>query len=908
MTRARGLPAWLTLTALVLFAGVAGGVTYEEVSDEVGIDFQLAGEVHAEGNIDWPSFPEIMGGGACIADLDGDGYDDVYLVNQRYNEKNPATEGWIDTVDPRNELYINRGDGTFEERGAHAGVDSDAFGYGCSAADYDADGDVDLFVANFGQNEFYANQGNGTFQNVTAHAGVAGDACGEHRCMSTSSAWGDFDEDGNLDLYVGNYVDTTLTDRDRGPSNHEAQNNLLYRNDGDGTFTETADDVGVAGQATDEDGSKTLGVVWLDADRDGDLDLYVANDMTENDYYENLGGDFVERSHQVNLADRRAGMGVAAQDYDEDGYADLFFTHYAWQTNGLYWNEGDGTFEDRSGEDEHTESLPLVGWGTAFVDADRDGDLDILVANGHTEWDEDDYGQPFQAFRQDPDPSTPDRDKEWTDASGAWGLDALEEKVTRGLAFGDLDYDGDTDMVAVNNANQTAQVLKARGVDNHHLTIELTQPGKNPNGIGARVAVTVDADTQYRFVRTGTSYLSQNSLKQGFGLGSATMADEVLVDWPDGARTKLKDVPGDQVIRVNRSTGSYVNDTIAPETSVSVDGTRGENGWWVSTVNVTVDAEDRSVTHVSGVDEVQMALEQEPWRAAEPTSLDLGVHRVHHRALDQAGNTGPRGTDVVRVDLEAPTVDHTVEGDSGKAGWYTSDTVTVSLSGSDDLSGVARFEVRLDDGPWQTSDGTLRLAENGIHDVRYRAVDRAGHVSEEDSVAVMLDHTPPETRLIDPAPGRVYVGDEPVTPHGPGPATILVASPSATPMAGLFPVRAEVSDAVSGIAHVTSLVNGDRFAEATGHLYTWSWNVSREASGVHEVRVEAVDVAGNTAGDAVEVVLASATEDGVGATVDHGPATPVSVYPSGATADSLSVFPRWAPDRFAPALTAGRSS
>lgn len=872
MTETGRLVAWITIATALALAGGAGALTYSEVTDETGVDFRTAGEVHPDGDDDWPAFPEIMGSGACIADFDGDGYDDVYLVNQRYNEHNPATEGWIEDVDPRNQLYVNQGDGTFEERGAQAGVDSDAFGYGCSAADYDGDGDVDLFVSNFGENALFENQGNATFANVTSAAGVPGDACGEHRCMSTSSAWADYDGDGDVDLYVGNYVDTSLTDENRGPTGHVGQHNLLYRNEGDGTFTEVASDEGVAGQATDEDGSKTLGVVWLDVDQDGDQDLYVANDVVENDYYENLGGTFQERSHEANLADRRASMGVTAQDYDADGYPDLFFTHYDLETNGFYWNEGDGTYEDRSGEDDHLASLPMVGWGTSFVDADRDGDLDIVLANGHTEWDEDDYDQPFQAFRQDPEPSTAGKDKQWTDVSQAWGLDATEDKVTRGLAIGDLDLDGDTDVVGVPNANQTAQVLEASGVTNHHLTIELTQPGPNPDAIGARIAVTVDGTSQYRALRTGTSYLSQNSLKAGFGLGSASQAGDVTVRWPDGATTQLVDVPADQVIRVNRSTGDYINDTIAPATSSTLEGTKGDNGWWVSPVDIEISAEDRGVTFVSGLNETQMAVGNETWSPAEPITLEEGVHPVHHRAIDKAGNVGPRVTDLVRVDLEAPEVEHVVDGRSGENGWWISEDVTVRIRASDAISGVDRLQVRVDDGPWTITDGNVTFTGEGLHTVAYRALDRAGHVSEETSVTVKLDYTAPNVTAMDPAPGVVYVGTQSLTPRSIGPSTIFVPPPSVTPASQVFLVRADVSDAESGVANVTSLVDGDPLVEETGdHSYAWSWNVSREPSGLHEVRIEASDVAGNHESRTVTVVLASLTENSLKATVEDGP-------------------------------------
>lgn len=862
--------------ALLALAASAGAVTYEERTDEAGIEFQLAGEVHPEDNSqEWPAFPEIMGSGACFADFDGDGYDDLYIVNQRYNAENPATEGWIDDLDPVNHLYLNRGDGTYAEDAAKRGVASDAFGYGCSAADYDADGDVDLYVTNFGPNELFENTGNGSFVNATGEAGVSGEArCPGHPCMSTSSAWTDYDADGDLDLYVGNYVDSSRTDTDRAPQGHDGQRNFLFRNDGDGSFTEVAQDAGVAGNPTDPQGSKTLGVVFFDADRDGDEDLYVANDEVPNDFYVNEGdGSFTERSTAALVADDRAGMGVTAGDYDADGDADLFFTHYASETNGFYESLDDDTFRDRSGEDEHDTSRQYVSWGTRWVDVDLDGDQDLVIANGHTEPGMKQYEQTTNAYRQDEDPGTPPEDAEWVNTTVTWGLNEVTNEVSRGAAFADHDYDGDTDVVLVNNANASAQLLEATGVDNHALTVRLLQPGDNPNAVGAQITVETADGVQHRWVRTGASYMSQSSLAQTFGLGTHDEVNRLTVTWPDGATTSFSDVGADQVVRVDRETGTLVRDTIAPSTGLAVSGTAGDNGWWTSSVEVTVDATDRGTTVVSGVASREIAPPDGDWRTEGTVELDTGgVHMVRHRATDEVGNRAPGEASPVRIDLDTPQAEHELEGTQGNQGWWTSDTVTVRLSGEDATSGLDRLRVKVDDEPWQVYEDPLVLAELGVHEVAYQAVDRAGRSGPVETVEVPIDHTPPEIEIEDPSRGDVYVGSQIQVKGLRGPAVLVLGPTEVTPSADTFRVRAGIEDPTSGITGANWMLDGtEQGPERAKAPFEWVWETKGIASGTYDVTVQARDVAGNAGNETVTVALASATEEGIASTVEDGP-------------------------------------
>lgn len=892
----RGL-GWSTtvglLVALVALSGGAIGLTYEEVSSDVGVTFQTAGEVHPD-DTDWPSFPAILGSGVCVSDLDGDGFDDLYFANMRYNPQNPATDGWIDDVNATNELYLND-DGTFTDATEGSGLANGAFGLGCSVADVNEDGHRDVYVTNLGKNALYLNTGNGTFENVTGEAGVAGpENCEgpEHPCLSTASAWADYDQDGDLDLFVGNYVDTNLTDEVRGPDNHDAQANWLFRNDGEGTFTEVGEAAGVDGD-TSEEGSKTLGAVWFDANDDGYPDLYITNDGTDNEYYRNDGdGTFTERTHRAGLDDDRAGMGVTAQDYDGDADPDLFFTHYNNEANGFYENRNDGTFLDRSAEDEQVESITWVGWGTHFQDLDLDTHPDILLGNGHTEWRGTTYGQPFQAYSQIPqeDPHDP----HWANASGTWGLDEIEYKVTRGLATGDLDLDGDVDAVAGNNANQTTQVLEARDADGNALTLELRQSAPNPHAIGAQIAVTVDGETTYRTVRAGSSYLSQSSLKATFGLGQASLADEVTIRWPDGETSTFTDVDASRILRVDRATGQLVHDTLAPDTELSVDGTAGENGWWTSPVTVTVDATDRGIEATSGVAETEIALGDGDWRTDASLSLDEGEHTVHHRATDETGNEAPRATTSVQVDTQPPTADHRLEGTLGQAGWYVEEPVDVVLEGEDATSGVDRLEYRRGDGDWQTYEGSVTIEDDGVHEITYRAIDEAGLVSAEHTITVRLDRTPPDLETVSPRPGDIYVADQHVASAPLGPVTVLVPPAIQGPDHEPLTVEATARDATSGLDHVQALAGSQPLDEPrTSEPFAWPWAVHEEPQGSHQLTVQARDVAGNQAEVHLPVTITSATSASLQATADQGP----SIY-----------APTWIPGLASPGELAGAGS
>lgn len=866
---------WLATVAILAVAGAAAGsLTYTDVAQDVSVDFQQAGEVHAQE--DETGFPEIMGGGACFADLTGDGYPDLYLPSQRYNPENAATEGWIDDVAPVNRLYRNDGDGTFTDVTEGSGLDTRSWSYGCSAADYDADGDLDVYVTNFGGNELFENTGNGTFVNATDEAGVAGKGrCAPHRCMSTTSTWADHDEDGDLDLYVANYVDTDLEDTARGPEDHVSQRNFLFENQGDGTFAERGAEAGVVGpESKTQFGSKSLGASWFDANQDGLIDLYVTNDISVNDLYVNDGdGTFTERSSEALVADKGAGMGLTIQDYDQDGHQDLFFTHYDGDHNGFYRNRPDDvTFEDRSGEDDLSADLEDVGWGTRFSDLDRDGDLDLLAGNGHTIWNTGRYNQTTRLWTQERDAATPDHDREWVHQTNASGLADVEDKVTRGVAFADHDYDGDTDVVLANNANQSAQLLEASGATGSSLTVRLNQSGGNPHGIGATVTVTTSSTELTQVVRAGGSYLSQNSMGLDFGLRDHEAA-EVTVEWPDGGTSTFQDVAADGVIRVDRAHDRYVRDTISPVSDLTVDATP-RKGWYDEPVDVTITAQDRGVAVVSGVDRIRSAVGDQDLAPRTEHHLDHGVHEVRTSAVDEVGNAEPVESTLVRVDTRAPTqLHHAVDGAQGANGWHVSDPVDLVLGAEDDLSGVDRIEYRVDEAGWETYSGPVPLEEDGVHDVAFRAVDVAGNVGPSESFAVKLDATPPDVELAEPTSGAVYLGEDPLASTSLGPAYILSAPRTDGRLGAEVAVRGEARDETSGLAALDLAVSGqDPYPTRADSPATWTWDTRESASGVHAVEVTARDGAGNTATEPRNVVLASATDAGVDRTLETGPA------------------------------------
>ena len=542
---------FLTLNLLIATSHAQMSVQFVDVTTEAGIAFK-----HVNGASDRRFYLETMGSGAAFLDYDNDGDLDLYIVN------GAPLPGFETATLPTNVLYRNDGNGRFSDVTVVAGVGDTGYGMGCVAADYDNDGDTDLYVTNFGKNLLYQNSGDGTFTDATAHAGV-----GNGQKWSSSCAFVDYDHDGNLDLYVVNYLDYELAgDRDwfdpRGlriysnPQVYAGISDTLYRNSGDGTFTDVTRQAGVY----NKDG-KGLGVTCGDYDNDGRIDIYVANDTTPNFLYRNSGdGRFVDIGPFAGAAYNEhgvaeGGMGVDFGDYNNDGSLDIFVTNFSNETNTLYHNTTDGALIDFTNIAGLGEvSFLKLAFGTKFFDANNDGLLDLFVANGHlypTESDALEYAQTDQIFMNTGDGT-------FVDVSKQSGEYFSIRRVGRGAAFGDYDNDGDTDIFVV-NLNQEGVLLRNEGGNKlNWLTVKTVGVKSNRDGIGARVEVVTRSHPQIKEVHAGSSYLSGHDLRLIFGLGTETKAETVKITWPSGAEQTLVDIAANQLLVITEEIGPQV--------------------------------------------------------------------------------------------------------------------------------------------------------------------------------------------------------------------------------------------------------------------------------------------------------------------------------------------------------------
>ena len=529
-----------------LQVGGSSSILLTDVTPSTGVQF-----VHHGGSLEKRTIVEEMSGGVAFFDYDGDGWLDLYFVTGPALPPGPTP--------PHNRLYRNNRDGTFSDLTAAAGVGFQGWSMGACVGDYDGDGHPDLYVTNFGPNVLYRNEGNGRFTDVTRQSGLE---CPE---FSAGAAFADYDHDGDLDIFVANYVEFDLGNSSRnsefcdyaglkvacGPEGLVGARDYLYRNNGDGSFT----DVSRAAGVSDEGRYYGLGVTWSDIDNDGDQDLFVANDLTPNYLYLNDGkGGFKNTGFEAGVsvardAQAQACMGVDIADLDGDKLMEIGVTNFSKEYNTLYRNLGSGLFSDQSYESGLAlPSLPLLGWGMKFLDLDADGDLDLFVANGHIypqvesiEMDEH-YRQRNQVFVN----SGGGKFQELRSPGG--GLDVI--KCSRGAAFGDIDNDGDTDIV-VSNMDDVPTILRNDSLRNGHwLTLKLVGKKPNPLAIGARVIAIVGQHHLTREVRSGGSYLSQSDLRLHFGLGPATLVDRLKVRWPNGTEQILENVPADQFVTV----------------------------------------------------------------------------------------------------------------------------------------------------------------------------------------------------------------------------------------------------------------------------------------------------------------------------------------------------------------------
>jgi hypothetical protein len=510
---------------------------------------------------------ETTGCGVAFYDYDNDGWLDLFLVN------GTTLEGYPVGKEPISRLFKNNRDGTFTDVTAKAGVGRSGWGQGVCIGDYDNDGYEDLFVTYFGRNVLYHNNGDGTFTDVSEKAGVAG----KTNRWGTGCAFVDYDRDGKLDLFVANYIDMDLATAPLpesgpclykgvmvacGPPGLRGGKNILYHNNGDGTFSDVSESTGILSA----NGTYGLGVLVADFDNDGWPDIYVANDSTASALYQNKkNGKFVDVALEAGCAlspdgKPQAGMGVSASDYDLDGNLDILKTNFAGDTPSLYHGVGAGNFEDATfsaGLGAHTQYL---GWGCGFFDFDNDGWPDILICNGHVYPEveqlrtEAGYPQRKLLYRNL-------RNLRFEDVSLMAGPGISEPVASRGCAFGDFDNDGDLDLV-VNPVNDEPQLVRCDSTTgNHWIKIRTIGTKSNRSGIGARIRCVTQVPGESRphaqidEVRSGGSYLSQNDLRLHFGLGKIDRVEALEVRWPSGQVDTLKNLAVDRLYYVKEGAG-----------------------------------------------------------------------------------------------------------------------------------------------------------------------------------------------------------------------------------------------------------------------------------------------------------------------------------------------------------------
>jgi len=510
---------------------------------------------------------ETTGCGVAFYDYDNDGWLDIFLVNGTRLEGFPAGS------EPTSHLFRNNRDGTFTDVTAKAGVAHSGWGQGVCVGDYDNDGWDDLFVTYFGKNVLYHNNGDGTFTDVSLKAGVAG----KGTRWNTGCAFVDYDRDGHLDLFVANYIDLDLATAPVpesgpclyksvmvacGPPGLQGGKNILYHNNGDGSFSDVSEASGILRA----NGTYGLGVLTADLDNDGWPEIYVANDSTPSALYLNKkNGKFEDIAIEAGCAlspdgKPQAGMGIAAADYDLDGNLDLVKTNFAGDTPSLYHNLGGANFEDATftaGLGAHTQYL---GWGCGFFDFDNDGWPDILICNGHV-YPEVEQLKTEAGYAQRKLIYHNLRNGHFADVSLQAGPGISEPSTSRGAAFGDFDNDGDIDVV-VNTVNDYPQLLRCDSkLENNWIKIRAIGTKSNRSGIGARlVCVThppgeAKAHRQIDEVRSGGGYFSQNDLRVHFGLGKAEKVDTLEIRWPSGQVDSLKDIKVNQLIYVKEGEG-----------------------------------------------------------------------------------------------------------------------------------------------------------------------------------------------------------------------------------------------------------------------------------------------------------------------------------------------------------------
>jgi len=542
------------LSACVLFTACGSardeptGPRFSDVTAETGITFR-----HYDGGSGRHYIVEYVSAGLAMFDYDGDGDEDVYFLN------GAPLPGSKTSSPPGNALYRNDGDFKFTDVTASAGVGDRGHGLGVAVGDYDGDGDLDLYLNNYGPNVLYRNNGDGTFTDVTRAAGTANGSK-----VGAGTNFLDIDGDGDLDLFVSNYVkfspESHTVHKRRGftaypsPMEYAGDPDTLYRNNGDGSFSDISLESGIS-----RHGGTGMGTVCGDFDNDGDTDIFVSNDVYANFLYVNDGsGRFEESGLTAGVAydiDANAHGSMAAEcgDYDNDGLLDIYATSYQREMATLYRNTGKGFFEDRTrAAGAGAGTFSQVTWGTAMVDVDNDGNRDIFIACGHLDSNVEQYDDTTDYMARNILLMNTGAGK-FVDFSSRSG-DGLEVKrSSRGVAFGDLDNDGDLDAVILNSRSGPTVLRNDVSGDNHWIQIHLRGAGKNRYGVGARVRVVAGDLTQIDEVHSGRGYQGHFGMRLHFGLGKRDRIDRIEVRWIGSGSDILSDVRADQVVVIEES-------------------------------------------------------------------------------------------------------------------------------------------------------------------------------------------------------------------------------------------------------------------------------------------------------------------------------------------------------------------
>jgi len=546
----------LMLSTLILrSAPTSPAIQFEDVADKAGIRFVTENSPTPEKHQ-----PETMPAGVALFDYDGDGLLDIYLVN---GAEMPS----LVKTGPKyyNRLFHNNGDGTFTDVTERAGVAGAGYGMGVAVGDYDNDGWPDLFLANVNGNQLFHNNGDGTFTDVTAKAGLGGALHNGRKMWSISAGWFDYNNDGLLDLFVSNYCQwdpqhepACMGLSGRGychPNSFAPLPNTLYRNNGDGTFTDVSDQTGIAALE-----GKGMGVAFADYDGDGFLDVFVANDNSPNRLFHNLNGKrFEDVAFQEGVAynedgDALAGMGAVFRDLNNDGLPDIWHTAIENETFPFFLNRGGGKFSSAT----ETSGLARItrrmsGWSNGAADLDNDGWKDLVVARGNVMDNIEEisrhfhYAEPNSVFRNL-------GDGRFEDVSATAGADFLKPGPHRGLAYGDLDNDGKVDLVGTALGGPVRVFRNITETHNHWILLKLVGKRSNRMGIGAQIRITTDdGRRQYDEVTTSTGYAASSDLRVHFGLGTSPTVREIEIRWPSGARQLLHTVTGDRLVVITEA-------------------------------------------------------------------------------------------------------------------------------------------------------------------------------------------------------------------------------------------------------------------------------------------------------------------------------------------------------------------